>query len=101
MSTESIILSLTPLLGILLILIERMVNKKGTGVRTIQILTLVIAIPIIALLNLKGTLSDSTMGTLLGAILGYTLSDLSKSFNSNSSDIETDRDLDKKDKDQS
>lgn len=75
----SIILALIPIVGTLLILGERVINKKGTGVRTIQILTIVIALPIIALLAITDKMDGATLGTLLGAVLGYTLSDLSKS----------------------
>lgn len=79
MDIVEIIIALTPLIATLLILRERIINKKGTGVRTIQILTIAIVVPIIALLKLKNLLDDATLGTLLGALLGYTLSDLAKS----------------------
>jgi hypothetical protein len=51
---------------------------RGIGSRVIQLISLVLIVPIVALLALEGTISMELTGTLLGSIIGYTLGSLTR-----------------------
>lgn len=51
---------------------------KGLGKRFIQLMSVVLILPIIAILSILGIIEAQLLGGLLGAIIGYTLSDLAK-----------------------
>jgi hypothetical protein len=61
--------------GMSLILIFRLKGQspKGIGVRVIQLLATVVIVPMVGILGLEGVLSGEGAGTILGAIVGYTL----------------------------
>lgn len=67
--------------GLIGIFIERSRSKRGIGVRVIQFLTITLLLPIILILSLEGILSDQTVATLLGAVVGYILSGIGKDEN--------------------
>lgn len=57
---------------------------RGIGSRMIQLISLLILVPVVALLALEGSVTAELSGTLLGSIIGYTLGSLtSDSKNSN------------------
>jgi uncharacterized membrane protein len=58
-------------------IINRIISKKGLGVRAIQFLAVSLGIPIIAILALEKVLEGAVVGTLLGGIFGYLLSNIS------------------------
>jgi hypothetical protein len=51
---------------------------KGIGSRLIQLVSIFVIIPVVALLALEGCLSSDLTGTLLGSIIGYTLGSLGR-----------------------
>lgn len=73
-----IALALVPLIGIPLALQNRIKTKKGIGKRFIQLLSVLTLVPLIGILGIEGIIEGQLLGGLLGAIVGYTLSDLAK-----------------------
>ena len=65
-------------IGVILIFIDRYRTKRGIGVRVIQLSTVVLILPIILILAIEGILESQTVGTLLGAAMGYILSGIGK-----------------------
>ena len=63
-------------IGLSAIIIERIINKKSPGARSIQLLTVVFIIPLIGILSLSNHLENQTTATLIGALTGYLLSGL-------------------------
>jgi len=63
-------------IGLSAIIIERIINKKSPGARTIQLLTVIFIIPLIGILSLSNHLENQTTATLIGALTGYLLSGL-------------------------
>ena len=64
--------------GLIGIFVERWHSKRGIGVRIIQFLAVVLVVPIVFVLALEKILSSETVGTLLGAVVGYILSGIGK-----------------------
>lgn len=64
--------------GTIGIFVDRWRTKRGIGVRVIQFLAVVMLLPIVFILALRGILSDASVGTLLGAVAGYILSGIGK-----------------------
>ena len=64
--------------GVAGVFVERMRSGKGIGVRVIQLLSVVLVVPVVLILALEGVLGGETVGTLLGAIVGYILSGIGK-----------------------
>lgn len=60
--------------SIVLVFAERIINKKGVGARTIQMLGVLLIIPLIGILALQEVLEKQTTATLIGALTGYLLS---------------------------
>lgn len=56
-------------------------EKKGFGVRIIQLLAIVLLIPAIIILAVQEILQTETIATLFGAIIGYVLSGVGKDEN--------------------
>ena len=63
-------------LGMCLMIYHRVKQKMGIGVRAIQFLTVAIVTPLILILALEGILERSAVGALIGAIIGYLLSNI-------------------------
>ena len=72
---ELLAASIMPL-GILGIFWNRYYLKKGIGKRTIQFAAVTLVIPSILILAMEGILNPDVVATLLGTIVGYTLSGL-------------------------
>lgn len=51
-------------------------GRKGIGRITVQYIAVVLVLPLIAILALEGQLDHQTLGTVIGAVVGYTLSGL-------------------------
>lgn len=66
------------LLGVIFGFINRTHQYLGVGKRYIQYIAVVILLPIILILAMQGIIEKQLLGGLLGAIIGYTLSDLAK-----------------------
>ncbi len=58
-------------------LINRTVTKKGIGVRANQFITVAAGIPVVAVLAFEKIIDGAVVGTLLGGIFGYLLSNIS------------------------
>jgi hypothetical protein len=69
---------LTLLVGVAGLVINRIVTKKGIGARVIQFVVALSILPTIIILALQKVLDGATIGTLIGGLLGYVLSGLSK-----------------------
>lgn len=55
-------------------------SPRGLGMRVAQVIGLFLIIPAVAILSLECRLSNETVGTLLGTIIGFTLSGIPKRF---------------------
>jgi hypothetical protein len=64
--------------GLIAVFRERFRTGGGAGQRTIQLLAVIFLFPTIILLALNGKIGDSTIGTLLGGLVGYLLSGFGK-----------------------
>jgi len=71
----AIVIILVALIGIFC---NRAKQNKGIGKRIIQLAAVFFLIPTILILSLEKLISSETLGTLLGTIIGYVLSDLAK-----------------------
>lgn len=60
------------------VLVERLIRKKGIGVRTIQFTGAATLTPAVILLGLKGLLDGATIAALVGAFVGYVFSGLTE-----------------------
>lgn len=56
---------------------NRIATGKGLGVRAIQFLSVALGIPVIVLLGLEKVIDGAVVGTLLGGVFGYLLSNIS------------------------
>jgi F0F1-type ATP synthase assembly protein I len=64
--------------GTIGVFIERFKHQKGIGVRVIQFLAVILLIPTIFILALENILNAQTVSALLGAMIGYILSNIGK-----------------------
>jgi len=64
--------------GLIGVFVNRWQTKKGIGVRIIQFLAVLLVVPAVLVLALERLLTSETVGTLLGAIVGYILSGIGK-----------------------
>ena len=76
-----IILSVSMALAITGVILERILSKKGIGVRVIQFLAASLLIPGATILGIKKLLSSEAIATLFGAIAGYILASIGKEEN--------------------
>ncbi len=53
---------------------QRILHKKSLSARSIQFVAVVMLIPAIVILALEGAFKDSTVGTIVGGLIGYLLS---------------------------
>jgi len=53
---------------------------RGIGARTIQFAGAIMLVPIILILALEKTLEPATLGTVIGAVIGYLLSGIGEAF---------------------
>jgi len=61
-------------IGIAGTLHHRIKMELGIGDRAIQLVGLCLIVPAVMILSLEGKLSNDSLGTILGAIVGYALS---------------------------
>lgn len=71
-----VILVATIPISIIVFFVQRIVSSKNIGIRTIQLMTVLLLIPSILLLAIAKIISSEILGTLFGAIIGYVLSTL-------------------------
>lgn len=64
-------------LGLVTLFYNRKHTNKGIGKRVIQYTALVLALPILLILTLEKIISGETAATLIGTVMGYTLSSIS------------------------
>jgi hypothetical protein len=72
-----IVSALTIPIAILGVLINRIITKKGIGVRAIQWLAVATFPPLIVILALERALDGSAVAALVGAVIGYLFSNIS------------------------
>jgi hypothetical protein len=65
-------------IGLIALAVERVWTGKGVGPRMIQYAGAVLLVPTILILALEKTLEPSTVGTVMGALIGYLLSGISE-----------------------
>jgi hypothetical protein len=53
-------------------------GPRGIGSRMIQLISLLLIVPIVAVWGFESTVTAELTGTLLGSIIGYTLGSLTK-----------------------
>lgn len=62
----------------LAVLVERLIRKRGIGVRAIQFTGAATLTPAVILLGLRGLLDGATIAALVGAFVGYAFSGLTE-----------------------
>ncbi|WP_174902151.1 hypothetical protein [Burkholderia pseudomultivorans] len=77
-SVIEIIAAATIPVAFVLVIIDRIVNKRGIGARAIQLTAVGMLVPLILILALEKILDGATVGTLIGGIVGYLLSGISE-----------------------
>ncbi len=70
---ELVAIAMLPI-GFLGFMLHRIVAGKPIGGRSIQFLGVVFLVPVILILALEKILDGATIGTLIGALVGYLLS---------------------------
>ena len=65
-------------IGILGLFAERIIHDRSLGIRSIQFMTVLFIFPTILILSVEEILNTQTVATLLGALIGYLLSGISK-----------------------
>jgi hypothetical protein len=70
---ELVAIAMLPI-GFLGFMLHRIVAGKPIGGRSIQFLGVVFLVPVILILALEKILDGATIGTLIGAVVGYLLS---------------------------
>ena len=78
-----VVLSVGMVLAIVGIIIERILSKKGIGLRVIQFLAAALLIPSIVILGLNRVLSSEAIAALFGAVAGYILASIGKEESKN------------------
>ena len=58
------------------VVVERIIIKRGPGVRTIQFIGISVISPLVLILALEGLLEKSAIAALLGALVGYLFSNI-------------------------
>ena len=66
------------LIGLVLVLYERIKSGKGPWKGTVQTLAVILVFPTILVLALEGKVEKDATATLLGALIGYVLSGMGK-----------------------
>jgi hypothetical protein len=73
-----IIAALTVPISIISVVWHRVKREMGMGIRAIQFLALGVLLPVILILGLEKVIEAGTVGTLLGAIVGYLFANIAK-----------------------
>tara|TARA_R110002124_G_scaffold99593_6_gene245745 strand:+ start:751 stop:1017 length:267 start_codon:yes stop_codon:yes gene_type:complete len=73
-----LILGAAVLLVPALVLFERLIARKGIGVRSIQYIAVGTVVPVVALLSLRGMMQGEAVAAILAGLVGYLLGNISK-----------------------
>jgi hypothetical protein len=65
-------------LAFLAVLIRAYLQPEGIGVRTVQLTTIGMVVPLILILGMENILEAQSIGTLIGGLIGYALSGVSR-----------------------
>ncbi len=76
-SVVVIVAALTMLVGVIGAVVNRVITKKGIGLRMIQFVTVVVLAPGVLILALLKVIDSQATQLLIGAFVGYILSSLS------------------------
>ena len=60
------------------VLLQRLVEGKGIGVRAIQFVAATSILPIVAILALEKIIDGSTVSALIGALIGYLFANIAE-----------------------
>lgn len=71
--TISIGLLVIMAIAIVLVFAERLKSGRGLGARSIQVLAVVMIVPAILLLAIRGNIKGEAVASLIGALVGYVL----------------------------
>jgi hypothetical protein len=63
-------------IGVLGTLYHRLKMELGIGDRAIQLVAICLVIPTVLILGLEGKIKEDSMGTIVGAMIGYALGSL-------------------------
>ncbi len=74
----SLVAVVSMLVGVGGIVMNRIKTGKGIGLRVIQFSVVIMTVPTILILGIEGKLEPATLGTLIGALIGYVLSSMGK-----------------------
>lgn len=69
---------------------DRSKQQRGTGARTIQLLTVAQLFPLLVILGFEKIIEPSAIATLLGALVGYVLSGVGNYQPKTSKDVTSD-----------
>lgn len=69
-----LIAAVTIPLALVAIILERVISKKGIGVRTIQFLGVATFVPMLLILGIERILDANVISALVGAFVGYLFS---------------------------
>jgi len=75
-SYTELIAVLTIPFGLLAILTERMITKKGIGVRAVQFAAVATFAPLVLVLAIRGIIDGNAVAALVGAFVGYLFSNI-------------------------
>ena len=73
-----LILGAAVLLVPALVLFERLIARKGIGVRSIQYIAVGTVVPVVALLSVRGMMQGEAVAAILAGLVGYLLGNISK-----------------------
>jgi hypothetical protein len=73
-----LICAVTVPVGLLAIIINRIWLRKSLTVRTIQLVSLIVVLPLMTILSLEKILDGSAIAALLGALVGYLFSNIGR-----------------------
>lgn len=78
LNTQYLALAAIPVATVIIVIAERIISGRGTGARTIQIISAVTFLSVVGMLALADKLDPSTTSALLGAFAGFVFSSLAK-----------------------
>jgi len=74
--TEIVIIGalIISIVGVIGIMVNRAVSKKGMGLRSVQLLAIIVLFPLLFVLSMLEILPVSTIAVVAGSIVGYAFS---------------------------
>jgi hypothetical protein len=91
-SSIELIAAIAILIGPIAVIFERLRSGRGIGARSIQFAAVAMLIPTILIVALEKLIDGSTLGTLIGGLIGYLLSGVGTYEPSKKKDKEPDDD---------